>query len=158
MRTRPGFAGARINRLSARNGTEESVLTLSHRIGAFAASLWLAPALSADLSHDNGEQLYQRLCSACHGERGEGDGTVASYFKMQPPDLTQLAKRHGGEYPADKVARIVDGRDAPGPHGSRQMPIWGVALYYADPESPDKEKRVAEIVDRLVEYLRTIQK
>jgi mono/diheme cytochrome c family protein len=122
------------------------------------AVLWLAPASAEDLSHYSGEELYQRLCAACHGEHGEGDGTVASYFKMQPPDLTQLAKRRGGQYPADAVRRIVDGRDVPGPHGSRQMPVWGVALYYADPTNPDQEKQVKELVDRVVEYLGTIQK
>lgn len=127
-------------------------------IAGLLAALWLLPAWGADLTGYNGEELYQRLCAACHGKQGEGDGAVASYFKMQPPDLTQLARRHGGEYPAEKVARIVDGRETPGPHGSRQMPVWGVALYYDDPEGADKEKKVKALVDRVVEYLRTVQK
>jgi hypothetical protein len=38
------------------------------------------------------------------------------------------------------------------------MPVWGVALYYDDPEGADKEKKVKAIVDRVVEYLRTVQK
>jgi mono/diheme cytochrome c family protein len=119
----------------------------------------LTPAFSKDLSQQSGEELYKRLCSACHGDHGEGDGTVAVYFKMRPPDLTQLAKRHGGDFPADDVRKTVDGRDAPGgPHGSRQMPIWGVALYYTDTKKPREDQQVQEIVDRVVEYLRTIQK
>ena len=77
---------------------------------------------------------------------------------MQPPDLTRLASRHGGQFPADEVRRIVDGRDNPGPHGSRQMPIWGVALYYTDTNSPRQEQQVKDIVGRVTEYLRTIQK
>ena len=119
---------------------------------------WLTPASAEDLSHQTGKELYQRLCAACHGENGEGDGTVAAYFKMRPPDLTLLANRNGGQFPADEVRRTVDGRDSPGPHGSRQMPIWGVALYYTDTKGPRDEQQVKDIVDRVVEYVRTIQK
>ena len=111
-----------------------------------------------DLSQQTGKELYQRLCAACHGDKGEGDGTVAAYFKMQPPDLTRLAMRHGGQFPADEVRRIVDGRDDSGPHGSRQMPIWGVALYYTDTRNPRQEQQINDIVDRVVEYVGTIQK
>ena len=77
------------------------------------------------------------------------------------PSFTRnwLAKRNGGEFPADEVRKTVDGRDVPGgPHGSRQMPVWGVALYYADTKKPREEQQVREIVDRVVEYLRTTQK
>jgi mono/diheme cytochrome c family protein len=123
----------------------------------FLVSWWHAPAWSEDLSQYTGEELYQRFCAACHGKGGEGDGTVAAYFKMAPPDLTRLATRHGGSFPADDLRRIIDGRNAPGPHGSRQMPVWGVAFYYETRER-DKEEAVAQVVDRLVEYLRTIQK
>lgn len=122
------------------------------------AGLWLTPISAEDLSHQTGKELYQRLCAACHGENGEGDGTVAAYFKMRPPDLTHIASRHGGEFPADEVRRTVDGRDSPGAHGSRQMPIWGVALYYTDTTSPRQEEQVKDIVDRVVEYVRAIQK
>ena len=122
------------------------------------AASWLTPTSAEDLSQQTGNELYQRLCAACHGDNGEGDGTVGAYFKMQPPDLTRLANRHGGQFPADEVRRTVDGRDNPGPHGSRQMPIWGVALHYTDTNSPRQEQQVKDIVDRVTEYLRTIQK
>jgi mono/diheme cytochrome c family protein len=119
---------------------------------------WLTPAGAKDLSQQNGQELYERLCSGCHGAHGEGDGTIAAYFKMRPPDLTQLAKRNAGQFPADEVRRTVDGRESPGPHGSRQMPVWGVALYYTDTKNPRQEQEVGQIVERVVEYLRTIQK
>jgi len=119
---------------------------------------WLTSAAAKDLSQQSGEELYQRLCSGCHGAHGEGDGSIGAYFKMRPPDLTQLAKNHGGEFPADEVRKTVDGRESPGPHGSRQMPVWGVALYYTDTKRPRQEQEVEQIVDRLVDYLRTIQK
>jgi len=119
---------------------------------------WLTPAVAKDLSQQSGKELYQRLCAGCHGERGEGDGSIAAYFKMRPPDLTQLAIRHAGQFPADDVRRTIDGRESPGPHGSRQMPVWGVALYYTDTKTPRQEQDIQQIVDRVVEYLRSIQK
>ena len=123
-----------------------------------AALPWQSAAFAKDLSQKTGKELYQRLCSGCHGERGEGDGVIGSYFKMQPPNLTQLAQRNGGQFPADEVRKTVDGRDNPGAHGSRQMPIWGVALYDTDTRDPRQEQQVNEMIDRLVEYLRSIQK
>ncbi len=119
--------------------------------------LALAPFALASAKDLPGKQLYYRFCAACHGEQAKGDGPVASYFKVAPPDLTQLAKRSGGVYPADEVRKIIDGRGGEGTHGTRQMPVWGVELYVASPESPDKHKQVEELIDQLVEYLRTVQ-
>jgi mono/diheme cytochrome c family protein len=115
-------------------------------------------SLARDLSQRSGKELYQRLCAGCHGERGEGDGIIGTYFKMQPPDLTKLAQKNGGEFPADYVRKIVDGRETPGAHGSRQMPVWGGALHDTDARDPRDEQQVNEMIDRLVEYLRTLQK
>ena len=43
---------------------------------------WMAslPLQAADFSGYSGEDLYKRFCAACHGPRGEGDGSVAAYF------------------------------------------------------------------------------
>jgi mono/diheme cytochrome c family protein len=126
--------------------------------GYLMTAMLIAPAFAEELSHYNGEQLYFRFCAACHGEWAEGDGPVAASFKIAPPDLTRLAARRGGQYPAEEVRKIIDGRDIRGAHGSRQMPVWGMELYYADTGNPDTQKQVEELIDRLVEYLRTIQK
>ena len=114
-------------------------------------------ASAEELSSYDGKQLYFRFCAACHGEQAEGNGPVASYFKIAPPDLTRLAKRRGGTYPADEVRKTIDGRSGAGAHGSRQMPVWGYELYFADTGNPDKQKQVEELIDLLVEYLRTVQ-
>lgn len=111
-----------------------------------------------ELSHYTGEQLYQRFCAACHGEKAEGDGPVAPFFKLAPPNLTELAKRRKGEFPEEQVRKIIDGRDQKLAHGTRSMPIWGMEFYYADTGNPDKQKPVEELIDRLVQYLRTLQK
>ena len=114
-------------------------------------------ASAEELSSYDGKQLYFRFCAACHGEQADGKGAVASYFKIAPPDLTRLAKRRGGTYPADEVRKTIDGRSDASVHGSRQMPVWGYEFYFADSGNPDKQRQVEELIDRLVEYLRTVQ-
>jgi mono/diheme cytochrome c family protein len=122
-----------------------------------AALLPFTLASAEDLSSYDGKQLYFRFCAACHGEAAKGDGPVASYFKIAPPDLTHLAKRRGGTYPADEVRKIIDGRSDAAVHGSRQMPVWGYEFYFADTGNPDQQKQVEVLIDRLVDYLRTVQ-
>jgi mono/diheme cytochrome c family protein len=72
-----------------------------------------------------GEQEFLRSCAACHGKSGRGDGPVAEFLLVKPPDLTSIRKRHGGKFPAPWVYRIVNGRNDLRPHGSEEMPIWG---------------------------------
>ena len=85
-----------------------------------------APAMAQDEPiEDIGKEEFIRSCAACHGEGGKGDGLVAELLLVKPPDLTSIAKRHGGEFPASWVYRIIDGRNELRPHGSMEMPIWG---------------------------------
>lgn len=132
------------------------------RTAGFACLLLLtatfAPAaLAEDLSGYSGAQLFQRFCASCHGKGGQGDGPVAPFFKLLPPDLTQLARRSGGQYPAEKVRRIIDGREVSLPHGAREMPVWGLELALAGGESAEARKQADRSISLLVEYLRTIQ-
>ena len=125
-------------------------------LGSLLALAPLMLASAEDLSSYSGRQLYIRFCAACHGEQARGDGPVAPHFKVAPPDLTQLAKRRGGTYPADEIRRIIDGRGEEGAHGARQMPVWGIELDVAV-TGAGKPKQAGELIDRLVEYLRTVQ-
>ena len=133
-------------------------LALVTIIAGTLAAAPLAAAQAEALGDYSGEQLYKRFCASCHGERAQGDGPVAAFFKLAPPDLTRIAQRHGGTFPAEKVRRIIDGREPIGPHGARQMPVWGMELYFADPDNPKAEKQSDELIGRLVEYLRTLQR
>ena len=97
--------------------------------GVMLAALSLAPAMGA-LAQDEpieriGKEEFVRSCAACHGETGKGDGLVAELLVVKPPDLTTIRRRHGGEFPATWVYRVVDGRNEIRPHGSMEMPIWG---------------------------------
>lgn len=134
---------------------------MSGRAGFTVASIAVATLASSaliaeDLSGYSGQELFGRFCASCHGARGEGDGPVASYFKLLPPDLTRTAARHGGEFPAEKMRRIIDGRANVPPHGARGMPVWGVEFAAAQDGAPDE--RTAETISRLVEFLRSIQR
>jgi len=72
-----------------------------------------------------GRQLYERYCSACHGIEAHGNGSVASALRMSPADLTQIARRRGGQFPEAEIATYIDGRADVRAHGSRDMPVWG---------------------------------
>lgn len=102
--------------------------------------------------------MYERLCSSCHGVSGGGDGPVASLIETGVPDLTRIAQRHGGEFPADDVRRTIDGRWDRRAHGARDMPVWGWRLYdSSSPDGSEERARVDLMIDRLVTYLRSIQ-
>jgi mono/diheme cytochrome c family protein len=72
-----------------------------------------------------GQRFFERYCSACHGPDGKGHGPVASALRTPPADLTQIAKRRGGEFPVAEIAAYIDGRSEVQAHGSRDMPVWG---------------------------------
>jgi hypothetical protein len=102
--------------------------------------------------------LYQRLCSSCHGVDARGHGPVAPLIKTGVPDLTLLAHRHGGEFPAEEVRRVIDGREDRPVHGPRDMPVWGWQLYDGSSRDDSTERaRVDSVVDGLVDYLRSVQ-
>ncbi len=134
-----------------------SRLTLLYFI---AATVGASNCFAEDLTTSSGKQLFNRFCASCHGRGGEGDGPVAPFFKLLPPDLTRIARRHGGDFPADKVHRIIDGRSNLLPHGTREMPIWGMLFVSTkeDSDSSTSQAQVDSAIARLVEYLRSLQK
>ena len=87
-------------------------------------------ARAQDYSRYSGAQLYSRFCASCHGDKGHGDGVVAASFSIMVPDLTRIAKRQGGIYPAEKVRQIIDGRTAL-MHYRLFMPLRGGRVFAA---------------------------
>jgi len=109
----------------------------------------------------SGRQLYLRYCGTCHGPQAKGDGVASSFMRPSPPDLTLLAKQHGGEFPLETVAKKIDGREMPRVHGDPWMPVWGTVLS-EDAASAGKSKAAAEEhaqgrILAIAEYLKTIQ-
>ncbi len=106
----------------------------------------------------SGVELYERLCSSCHGVDARGTGPVAPLIKIGVPDLTLLAHRDGGEFPTEDVRRVIDGRWDRKAHGARDMPVWGWQLYDMSSQDAATERaQVDSMIDRLVGYLRSIQ-
>lgn len=115
-----------------------------------------APATLASLS---GMQLFEQLCASCHGVEGKGDGPVAPLIKIDVPDLTRIAYRDGGEFPTEDVRRTIDGRFERPAHGPRDMPVWGWQLYDESAAGGQEARARADtMIDRLVEYVRSIQR
>ncbi len=106
----------------------------------------------------NGDQLFQRFCASCHGKSGYGDGPVAPSIKVLIPDLTQLSKRASGQFPADRVREIIDGRAVLPAHGTRPMPVWGYELEAQAPPEQSGRAVAQGLIDRLVDHLRSIQR
>jgi hypothetical protein len=84
---------------------------------------------------------------------------VAKSFRIEVPDLTRIAHRHAGVFPAEQIRKIIDGRTTLPPHGSREMPVWGFELYLENQNAgyPDPQRRTDDLIARLTEYLRSIQ-
>jgi mono/diheme cytochrome c family protein len=112
----------------------------------------LIPVNRTDAS--SGKQMYASYCAPCHGTDGRGHGPAAPALKMQPVDLTGLAKANNGRFPdAHVVAVLQFGADMPA-HGSAIMPVWGPILGKMNQSNAqERSLRVAN----LSAYLRSIQ-
>lgn len=132
--------------------------SLSSFFGVLVFACLAAPQTRAgDLSGYSGAQLYERFCASCHGATGAGDGPVAPFFRLKLPDLRRIARRHGGEFPADKIRRIIDGRTNVLPHGAREMPVWGFEFIANEGDTPEAHQRAEQAIQSLVDYLRSLQ-
>jgi len=105
-----------------------------------------------------GRIIFRTICATCHGRNARGSGPIAEALKVPPADLTRIAARRGGRFPADWVAARIDGRDYIEVHGPSEMPVWGEGLAYAVADPELREARVKRAIGMLVEYLATIQR
>ena len=117
-----------------------------------------APNLGETPSHPkptaSGKALFVIHCASCHGEDAKGAGPAAIALKVQPPDLTVLAKQNHGKFPSESVRKAITGDVSVAAHGSREMPTWGVMfLAMNGVNQRDAEQRILD----LTEYLKSIQ-
>ncbi len=112
---------------------------------------------------ERGRTEFEHQCASCHGATAKGDGPLRNFLVKPPSDLTTLAQRHGGKLPESYLREMIDGRsmNEPGPHGSREMPVWGQRFREDARETRMgrwmPERDVRQRIDSLVAYLQTLQ-
>ncbi len=83
--------------------------------------LFSTPSLAADQEVD---EVYQRHCTACHGEKGNGDGPAAYLLYPKPRDFTsgvfKFRSTPSGAPPTDDDLLLTLKRGVSG----TSMPIW----------------------------------
>ena len=112
---------------------------------------------------ERGRIEYDHQCASCHGTTAKGDGPLRPFLVKAPSDLTTLAQRQGGQLHEQQLREMIDGRgmQEPGPHGSREMPVWG-QRFREDAQQTrmgrwKPERQVRQRLDALVAYLQSVQ-
>ncbi len=103
----------------------------------------------------SGAEMYKTYCAVCHGTDGKGSGPAAEALKVPPSDLTTMATKNGGKYPAMKVTAMLHGEEVLAAHGTKDMPIWGNLFRSM---SAGHEAEVQQRVTNLNKYVESIQK
>lgn len=126
---------------------------------AALACVMIGSVSGSALAKDSGRQDYLANCASCHGVDGKGHGDATYIIPgLNPPNLTTIARRNGGHFPADRVAEVIDGRRQIPSHERFDMPFWGTTMQEAGKEfSPASEAQVKARIARIVEYLESIQ-
>lgn len=139
-------------------------LRLVAAVGVALALAGPASALDIEMQVKLGEHEYMSSCAACHGADGKGSGPVAEVLSQAPSDLTTIAARYSGSFPADQIYRVISGQDMINPHGDRQMPVWGPRYWQSAqdragmvPHDVDTQALVHGRIMALVQYLESIQ-
>lgn len=104
-------------------------------------------------SASSGSEMFNSYCAPCHGKDAKGNGPAATALKNPPANLTQLAKKNNGKFPADHVAEVLRSGVA-GAHGSTDMPVWG-PLFAA--VSGGDQSVVQMRIANLIHYLESLQ-
>jgi len=130
---------------------------------ATAMVVWAQDAAQTEIKHvpikqtspASGTEMYKTYCAVCHGVDGKGSGPAADALKVPPTDLTTMAARNGGKFPALKVEAMLRGESPRAAHGTKDMPIWGNLFWSL---SGGHEAEVQQRISNLNRYLESIQK
>ncbi len=106
---------------------------------------------------EQGREVYAQNCALCHGPDGAGDGAWQSELMTPAADLTRIAARRDGRFPAGEVARLIDGRIPVEAHLLPEMPVWGdvISVEVSDPGAREEVTRGK--LSALVAFLASIQ-
>ena len=139
---------------SRTRGRHAAVLAALLAMAACAQS----PSPSEQLAdaEKQGRSLFLDNCALCHGDDARGDGPLPG-LKGPAADLTRIAARRGGNFPAGEIAHYIDGRMPIDAHRAPEMPVWGrvMSSEFADPKL--RETVTQGRISAIVLYLRSIQ-
>ena len=120
-----------------------------------------APLQWEDVAELDGDEVFNNLCSACHGTSGKGDGPAVSALEKGVPDLTALAANNDGVYPHRKVENVISGKHRVVTHGAIDMPLWGEQFMYLRPgpgiNSFPRRYYARERIHTLSTYIESLQ-
>jgi mono/diheme cytochrome c family protein len=126
-----------------------------------AALLLLSLCANAFAAEPSGAKEYKDNCARCHGPEAKGNGPDANEKPgYHPADLTQIARRHGGKFPRDRIYEVIDGGNRmPGHYNfDSPMPLWGLSFQVEGKQyTPESEAAVRGRINALVDYLESIQ-
>jgi mono/diheme cytochrome c family protein len=142
-------------------------LRLTAVAALLAPAIGLGLAVNAALAADAapiystavGKATYATYCASCHGVDLRGKGEVAATLSSKPTDLTRLAAKNDGVFPAEK--RMLSGHRRPrrggGRTAAREMPVWGELFLWPEGDSPERRAHVERKIGELVAYLQSVQ-
>jgi mono/diheme cytochrome c family protein len=130
-----------------------ALLTLAAcRLGQpFGASSPLSPL-------DEGRDAYLRACASCHGADATGGGPVAAVLCVPPPDLTNLARTHGGHFPRERTIAVISGEHEVDAHGTREMPVWSQRFGGNSGATAAASLHARRRLELLTDYLESVQR
>ena len=108
-------------------------------VGFFALSMTGLGTATAQ-NQEEGKKIYVTYCTACHGEKGKGDGLAAQSLPVRPADHTSGAVMNPL---TDKFLVDIISKGGSAVGKSSFMPAWGSSF---------NEKQIRDIVA----YLRII--
>jgi hypothetical protein len=106
-----------------------------------------------------GGATYRLLCVGCHGADGRGSPAVSRALKFRDVDLTTIALRNGGVFPAGDVAIAMTGLGDTGHARVKMAPV--VAMFAEEFKSFASkivvDELVARRIDHVVAYIESLQ-
>ena len=91
----------------ARRLLPEDSVPLSHPLYLDEGQDTVNPVPADRVSLQRGETLYGFHCAVCHGQRGQGDGSVVEFWREDAQRPADLTESRIGEYPDGTLYRII---------------------------------------------------
>ena len=106
-----------------------------------------------------GEELFNKLCAACHGIDGSSVAQVENEIGKAIPDLRLISSSNDGSFPHKRVEYLVAGKQRETSHDSIDMPAWDQQFMYVRTglTSFQREAYARNRIHVLVEHIETLQ-